>query len=95
MIVAAFILDVLLRGPVEEAGSLVVALRLWRVFKIIEEFSSGAEDELAELQERITDLEDEKAKIVEENQALRLRIQAGTNSEVLRNSRSGMDGYAS
>lgn len=95
MIVAAFILDVLLRGPVEEAGSLVVALRLWRVFKIIEEFSSGAEDELAELQERITNLEDEKAKIVEENQALRLRIQAGTNSEVLRNSSSGMDGYAS
>ena len=74
VIVAAFIVDVLLRGPLEEAGSLVVVLRLWRVFKIIEEFSSGAEDELAELQERITELEHEKAEVDKENQALRLKV---------------------
>ncbi|KAI7978428.1 hypothetical protein EIK77_001952 [Talaromyces pinophilus] len=35
VIVLAFILDVALRGVVEELGSLVVVLRLWRVFKII------------------------------------------------------------
>ncbi|KEF51151.1 uncharacterized protein A1O9_12765 [Exophiala aquamarina CBS 119918] len=63
VIVAAFIVDVLLRGPLEEAGSLVVALRLWRVFRIIEEFSSRAEDELAELQERISELQHGKAEV--------------------------------
>ena len=33
--------------------------RLWRVFKIIEEFSSGADDQIEELQERIELLEKE------------------------------------
>ena len=28
----------------EEAASIVVILRLWRVFKIVEEFSAGASD---------------------------------------------------
>lgn len=74
MIVAAFVIDVLLRGPIEEAGSLVVVGRLWRVFKIIEEFSSGAEDELAELQARIDELEREKDDVVKENQQLRYRV---------------------
>lgn len=86
-------MEILLRGPLEEAGSLVVALRLWRVFKIIEEFSSGAEDELAELEVRITDLEHEKAKIVEENQALRLRVRSNPNPGVAGNSSPDMDGH--
>ncbi|KIW52410.1 hypothetical protein PV05_08049 [Exophiala xenobiotica] len=73
VIVAAFIIDVLLRGPVEEAGSLVVIGRLWRVFKIIEEFSTGAEDELEDMYERIEQLEQEKDKLVKENQELRFR----------------------
>ena len=34
VITAAFAIDVLLRGVVEEVGSLVVVLRLWRVFKV-------------------------------------------------------------
>ncbi len=73
VIVAAFIIDVLLRGPVEEAGSLVVIGRLWRVFKIIEEFSTGAEDELEDMYERIEQLEQEKDKLAKENQELRFR----------------------
>lgn len=73
MIVAGFIIDVLLRGPIEEAGSLVVIGRLWRVFKIIEEFSSGAEDEIAEMQERIEHLERENDRVTKENQELRFR----------------------
>ncbi|KAK5235644.1 hypothetical protein LTR47_003117 [Exophiala xenobiotica] len=73
VIVAAFIIDVLLRGPVEEAGSLVVIGRLWRVFKIIEEFSTGAEDELEDMYERLEQLEQEKDKLVKENQELRFR----------------------
>jgi voltage-gated hydrogen channel 1 len=66
--------DVLLRGPVEEAGSLIVVGRLWRVFKIIEEFSSGAEDEIAELQDRIEELEKEFENAKKENQQLRIQI---------------------
>jgi hypothetical protein len=34
VITAAFVVDVLLKGVLEEVGSLVVVLRLWRVFKV-------------------------------------------------------------
>jgi regulator of replication initiation timing len=58
-----------------------VVLRLWRVFKIIEEFSSGAEDQLAELQERIEGLEKQKDDALKENEQLqmqlRLRLRGG------------------
>jgi uncharacterized protein Yka (UPF0111/DUF47 family) len=63
-----------LRGTVEEAGSLVVVGRLWRVFKIIEELSSGAADQIEELQGRIEDLEEENDASKRENESLRLRI---------------------
>jgi voltage-gated hydrogen channel 1 len=49
----------LLHGTIEEAGSLIVVGRLWRVFKIIEEFSSGADDQIEGLMERIEILEKE------------------------------------
>jgi voltage-gated hydrogen channel 1 len=48
--------------------------RLWRVFKIIEEFSSGAADKIEELQERIEHLEKENEASKRENESLRLRI---------------------
>jgi len=82
VIIAAFVVDVLLRGPIEEAGSLVVVGRLWRVFKIIEEFSSGAEDEILEMQERIEELERQNQAVVKENQDLRFRTRSadGDNS---------------
>ena len=44
VIIAGFVVDVSLKGVQEEAGSLIVALRLWRVFKIIEELSAGAQE---------------------------------------------------
>ncbi len=34
VISAAFIIDVVLKGVLEEVGSIVVVLRLWRVFKV-------------------------------------------------------------
>lgn len=34
VITAGFVIDVLLKGQLEEIGSLVVVLRLWRVFKV-------------------------------------------------------------
>jgi hypothetical protein len=40
VITAAFVIDVLLKGVVEEVGSLVVVLRLWRVFKVIHKLSN-------------------------------------------------------
>jgi voltage-gated hydrogen channel 1 len=74
VIVAGFIVDVLLHGTIEEAGSLVVVGRLWRVFKIIEEFSSGAQDQIEGLQERIKQLEKEKAACTRENEGLKQRV---------------------
>ncbi|ETI21826.1 hypothetical protein G647_05895 [Cladophialophora carrionii CBS 160.54] len=95
----AFAIDLVLRaGPLEEAGSIVVVLRLWRIFKIIEEFSSGAEeDQLAELQERIETLEKQKDDALKENEQLqmqlRVRSQEG-NANGVGNGFEGVDGYA-
>ncbi|TVY23740.1 Voltage-gated hydrogen channel, partial [Lachnellula hyalina] len=59
VIIAGFIVDVLLHGVLEEVASLVVVLRLWRFFKIIEEFSVGAEEQMDGLELRIEQLESE------------------------------------
>ncbi|KAF2670176.1 hypothetical protein BT63DRAFT_231286 [Microthyrium microscopicum] len=45
VVMGGFILDILLHGTIEEAASLIVILRLWRVFKIIEELSLGAQEQ--------------------------------------------------
>jgi hypothetical protein len=68
--------DVLLHGVLEEVASLVVILRLWRFFKIIEEFSVGAEEQMEGLNIRIEQLESE-------NQDLKLELkkQKGTLDE--------------
>lgn len=63
VIAAAFVIDVLLRGVLEEVASLVVILRLWRFFKIIEEFSVGAQEQMDGLEERIEGLERENEKL--------------------------------
>lgn len=47
----------------EEVASLVVILRLWRFFKIIEEFSVGAQEQMDGLQERIEALEMENQEL--------------------------------
>lgn len=70
MIIAGFILDVCLKGVIEEVGSIVVVLRLWRVFKIIEEFSTAAEEQMDALQERVEKLEEEKETLKRELQTL-------------------------
>lgn len=46
---------------------MIVVGRLWRVFKIIEEFSSGADDQIEALQERIESLEKENSVLKESN----------------------------
>lgn len=74
VIIAGFVVDVLLHGTMQEAGSLVVVGRLWRVFKIIEEFSSGAQGQIEGLQERIEQLEKEKEACTRENEGLKRRV---------------------
>ena len=53
VIIAGFVIDVAFRGLVEEAGSLVVVGRLWRVVKIVEELGAAGDDTLEEMQERL------------------------------------------
>lgn len=76
VIVAGFIVDVLLHGVLEEVASLVVVLRLWRFFKIIEEFSVGAEEQMDGLELRIEQLESENLELKRE-----LKRQKGTLDE--------------
>lgn len=66
-IVVSFLVDVLTHGPVEEAGSLLIILRLFRVFKIVEESSTVPVEEIAGYAEKIRGLE-------KENDSLRQRL---------------------
>lgn len=59
VIIVAFGVDVALHGIEEELGSLIVVLRLWRVFKIIEELQSAKEDTLEEYEHEIERLRQE------------------------------------
>jgi hypothetical protein len=80
VIIAGFVIDVLLHGTIQEASSLVVVGRLWRVFKIIEEFSTGAEEKIVGLQERIEQLEKEKEACTRENEGLKQRVSKMANT---------------
>ncbi|KAF2430706.1 hypothetical protein EJ08DRAFT_550076, partial [Tothia fuscella] len=63
VVIAGFTLDVLLHGVVEEAASLIIVLRLWRVFEIIEELVQGAKEDFADLNETIEKLEGDNEKL--------------------------------
>lgn len=71
VILVAFVIQVSLRGMVEEVGSLVIVLRLWRVFQIIEELKSASEDTLEQYEEEIEKLRQENAHL---RQRLNLRM---------------------
>lgn len=68
---AGFIIDVCLKGVLEEAGSIVVILRLWRVFKIVEEFSAGASEQMDALMELNEKLEKENSDLKRELKTLK------------------------
>lgn len=80
VIIASFVIDVALRGGLEEGGSLIIVLRLWRVFKIIEEFSAGADYQMEELHVYIEKLQQGKQDIIRENQKLRGRLEVSQAS---------------
>lgn len=82
VIVAAFVIDLLLRGPLEEAGSIIVILRLWRIFKIIEEFSAGAADEVEQLAQKVSQMEEQVKITQQENEALRRRLEGDGNGRI-------------
>ena len=71
VIIAGFVVDVCLKGLLEEVGSIVVVLRLWRVFKIIEEFSAGAEEEMDAMTEKIEQLQQQNEELKKEMTALK------------------------
>lgn len=85
-IVASFLVDVLLHGPLEEAGALVIVLRLFRVFKIIEEGSDVAMEGMEGLEERVREMEVENERLEKEGEELhrlieQLRVQVERNVE--------------
>lgn len=63
VILVAFIIQVSLRGVEEEVGSLVIVLRLWRVFQIIEELKSASEDTMEQYEEEMERLRQENASL--------------------------------
>jgi len=74
VIVVAFVIDVGLHGVLEEVGSLVVVLRLWRVFKIIEELSAASADSMEKYEEQMEELRRENDHL---KRRLRLDLEAG------------------
>ncbi|KAM5364644.1 hypothetical protein ACJZ2D_011425 [Fusarium nematophilum] len=67
IVVAGFITDVVLRGIIEEVASLIVIMRLWRLVKIIEELTVGAQEQSEELAGKIEELKND-------NDALRKEV---------------------
>ena len=62
-IIASFLVDAFLHGPLEEAGTLIIVLRLFRVFKIVEESSDVAQEYAEAWQEKIQELETENGEL--------------------------------
>lgn len=77
-ILASFLIDALTRGPVEEAGSLIIILRLFRVFKIIEESGTIATEEMDGYAGKIRQLEQENANL---RQRIRIAPQASPEGQ--------------
>lgn len=66
VILAGFVVDVILSGLLEEVASLIVGLRFWRIFKIMEELGQGVQERLSEYTARIEELEAENEELKRE-----------------------------
>lgn len=69
----------LAHGVLEEIASLVIVLRLWRVVKIVEEMSVGAEEQMEELEAQIEKLEHDNDRLQQRLRALEAG-EAGTDA---------------
>ncbi|KAJ5191864.1 uncharacterized protein N7498_010849 [Penicillium cinerascens] len=76
VIVVAFVISVSLQGIEEEVGSLVIVLRLWRVFQIIEELSSASQDTMEQYEHTIENLREENSSLRQ-----RLNLNSGANED--------------
>jgi hypothetical protein len=70
VIVTGFVIDITLHGVTREVGVLVIVLRLWRVFEIIEELSAASQDQVDGLWEEIEQLESERDELKRERAKL-------------------------
>ena len=71
---AGFLLDVCLKGVLQEVGATIVILRLWRVIQIVEEFSAGASERMDALNEHIEELTGENRNLQQELSRLKARL---------------------
>jgi hypothetical protein len=76
VVLGGFALDLSLHGAIEEAASLIVVLRLWRVFKIIEELSVGAQEQVNEMDVQIVNLVSENLQLKREGEGLKAELAA-------------------
>jgi len=80
VIIFGFVLDVCLKGVIEEVGSIVVVLRFGRVFKILEELGDAASEQMEGVGERVEALERENEKLRNELEELRRRSEPGKSA---------------
>lgn len=66
IIIAGFIIDIATQGITSEIGSLIIALRLWRLAKLSEEIVLGATERINDLEQRNLELSDEVKELREE-----------------------------
>lgn len=72
VITTGFVLDVCLKGVLEEVGSIVVVLRFWRVFKLLEELGDAGMESIEKMEEKMIALE-------RENESLSKRLGMSTD----------------
>ncbi len=70
VILVSFVVDVLAHGVLEEIASLVIVLRLWRMVKIVEEMSVGAQEQMEDLEAQVEKLEQERDELLQRLQEL-------------------------
>ena len=68
---ASFVIDVITHGIVEEIGSMIIILRLWRFVKIVEELGLGASERMEEVEARVADLERQNLELKSEIETMR------------------------
>lgn len=73
VIVGSFLIDVLSHGVFEDLGSLVIILRLWRLVKVVDEMTSGAEERMEEMTTKLDDLEKQNSALLAQLQERRAR----------------------
>ncbi|KPM43917.1 hypothetical protein AK830_g2613 [Neonectria ditissima] len=81
IVVAGFITDVVLVGIIEEIASLIVVMRLWRVTKIIEELSLGAQEQSEDLEREMDELRKDNDRLRKEISDLRNRSRESHEDE--------------